>query len=85
MAVDTRTLSELQQHNEFTHRHVGPDAAEQQAMLSALGSSSLDDPITDTVPGSILQKDAPTMDAGISEVAALAELKALADQNKVNK
>lgn len=85
MAVDTRTLSELQQHNEFTHRHVGPDAAEQNAMLSALGSSSLDNLITDTVPGTILQKDALTMDAGISEVAALAELKALADQNTVNK
>lgn len=85
MAVDTRTLSELEQHNEFTHRHVGPDAAEQQTMLGTLGASSLQDLIEQTVPGSIRLDDALDMSTGISEVAALAELKALADQNKINK
>ncbi|WP_028303861.1 aminomethyl-transferring glycine dehydrogenase [Oceanospirillum maris] len=85
MAVDTRTLTELEQHNEFTQRHVGPDAAEQQTMLNVLGSDSLDDLIEKTVPGSIRLEEALAMDSGISEVAALAELKALADQNQINK
>ncbi|MAC48594.1 MAG: glycine dehydrogenase (aminomethyl-transferring), partial [Oceanospirillum sp.] len=85
MAVDTRALSELEQHNEFTHRHVGPDAAEQQAMLDSLGVSTLQELIEQTVPGSIRLDDALDMDLGITEVAALAELKALADQNTVNK
>lgn len=85
MAVETRALSELEHHNEFTHRHVGPDAAEQQAMLESLGVSSLQELIEQTVPDSIRLDDALDMDLGMTEVAALAELKALADQNKVNK
>ncbi len=85
MAVDTRALSELEQHNEFTHRHVGPDAVEQQAMLDSLGVSTLQELIEQTVPDSIRLDDALDMDLGITEVEALAELKALADQNKVNK
>ncbi|MGB0466609.1 MAG: aminomethyl-transferring glycine dehydrogenase [Pontibacterium sp.] len=85
MAVETRTLSELEQRNEFTRRHVGPDAAEQQAMLETLGVNTLDELIEQTVPDSIRLDDALDMDLGISEVEALAELKALADQNKVNK
>lgn len=85
MAVETRTLSELEQRNEFTRRHVGPDAAEQQAMLDTLGVGTLEELIEQTVPDSIRLDDALDMDLGISEVEALAELKALADQNKVNK
>jgi glycine dehydrogenase len=85
MAVETRALSELEQHNEFTHRHVGPDSAEQQAMLETLGVSTLQELIEQTVPDSIRLDDALDMDLGITEVEALAELKALADQNKVNK
>ena len=85
MAVETRALSDLEQHNEFTHRHVGPDAAEQQAMLESLGVSSLQELIEQTVPDSIRLDDALDMDLGITEVEALAELKALADQNTVNK
>ena len=85
MAVETRALSELEHHNEFTHRHVGPDSAEQQAMLETLGVSTLQELIEQTVPDSIRLDDALDMDLGITEVAALAELKALADQNKVNK
>ncbi|MBB1485060.1 aminomethyl-transferring glycine dehydrogenase [Oceanospirillum sediminis] len=85
MAVETRALSDLEQHNEFTHRHVGPDAAEQKAMLESLGVSSLQELIEQTVPDSIRLDDALDMDLGITEVEALAELKALADQNTVNK
>ncbi|WP_372832547.1 aminomethyl-transferring glycine dehydrogenase [Pontibacterium sp.] len=85
MAVEKRTLSELEQRNEFTRRHVGPDAAEQQAMLETLGVSTLQELIEQTVPDSIRLDDALDMDLGISEVEALAELKALANQNKVNK
>ncbi|MBY4675170.1 aminomethyl-transferring glycine dehydrogenase [Marinobacterium arenosum] len=85
MAVETRALSELEQNSEFTRRHVGSDAAEQQAMLAELGVDSLDALIEQTVPDSIRLDDALDMPTGVTEAEALAELKALASQNKVNK
>ncbi|MBP0049441.1 aminomethyl-transferring glycine dehydrogenase [Marinobacterium sp. AK62] len=85
MAVEMRTLAELEQPSEFTRRHVGPDAAEQQAMLESLGLESLQELIKQTVPDAIRLDDALDMDLGVTEVAALAELKALASRNKVNK
>ncbi|WP_027857624.1 aminomethyl-transferring glycine dehydrogenase [Marinobacterium jannaschii] len=85
MAVETRALTELEQRNEFTRRHVGPDAAEQQAMLETLGVNTLDELIAQTVPDSIRLDDALDMDLGISESDALAELRAMADKNTVNK
>jgi len=85
MAVETRALSELENHAEFTRRHVSADAAEQQAMLQELGVDSLDALIEQTVPDSIRLDDALDMAEGISERAALEELKGLASLNKVNK
>jgi len=85
MAVETRALSELENNAEFTARHVSITADEQQAMLQELGAESLDALIEQTVPDAIRLDDALNMDQGITERAALAELKALASENKVNK
>ncbi|MCJ8299617.1 MAG: aminomethyl-transferring glycine dehydrogenase [Pseudomonadales bacterium] len=85
MTNETSTLNDLENHSEFTRRHVGPSAKEQQNMLAALDLNSLDQLIEKTVPDSIRLDDALNMDKGVSETAALAELRALADQNKVNK
>ncbi|UTW10816.1 aminomethyl-transferring glycine dehydrogenase [Marinobacterium rhizophilum] len=85
MTVETRTLAQLEQRNEFTRRHVGPDTAEQQAMLAELGLDSLKTLIEHTVPDAIRLDDALAMDWGVSEIDALAELRVLASQNKVNK
>ena len=80
-----RTLAELQEKGAFAHRHIGPDAAEQQAMLNELGLASLDELINKTVPESILLDQPLAMDSGKTEEEALAYLKSLADQNTVNK
>ncbi|MCV6610997.1 MAG: aminomethyl-transferring glycine dehydrogenase [Amphritea sp.] len=85
MAVDTQTLSALEQTHDFTRRHVGPDAEQTQAMLSELGVNSVEELITQTVPDSIRLDDALDMDDSMTESDALAYLKSLADQNKVNK
>ena len=37
------SLSQLQQPDAFLRRHIGPDAAEQQAMLEVLGLASRDE------------------------------------------
>ena len=57
MAVDNQTrtslmaLTELEQNDSFTHRHIGPDVSEQQQMLTALGMESLDEPGTANCAG----------------------------------
>ena len=47
------TLSELENAAPFASRHIGPDAAEQQTMLSALGFESLDDLVAAAMPDRI--------------------------------
>ena len=91
MAVDNQSptslmaLTELEQNDSFTHRHIGPDEAEQQHMLASLGMESLDELVQQTVPESILLKEDLNLPQGLNEEKALAELKELAQQNIVNK
>ncbi|WP_415905660.1 aminomethyl-transferring glycine dehydrogenase [Neptuniibacter sp. QD48_55] len=85
MAVETRTLSDLQQTTDFTRRHLGPDSEQTQEMLSFLGLNSMDELITQTVPDSIRLDDALDMADSKTEADALAYIKTLADKNKVNK
>lgn len=74
---------ELDPHSDFIPRHIGPDSADQAAMLSAIGLDSLDTLIHQVVPASILKNDALKLPAPRSEVDALAELRAIASRNKV--
>ncbi len=69
----------------FVARHIGPREDEIQSMLKVLGYSSLDE-LTDTViPGGIQDNQILDVPAGISEEAALAELRRLANENQVLK
>jgi glycine dehydrogenase len=78
-------LSTLEQHDEFIGRHIGPCASEIAAMLAAIGADSLDQLIDQTVPAAIrLPADLP-LPAPRREHEALADLKAIADKNVVNK
>jgi len=69
---------------DFISRHIGPSREEQAEMLAAVGATSLEDLLARVVPAQIVGKplDLP---AGISEVAALAELRELANRNQVYK
>ena len=67
----------------FTQRHIGPDAAEQAAMLTTLGLANVSDLIDQTVPGAIRLQRPLAVEPGLSEVEALAELKRIASQNQV--
>jgi len=78
-------LSALEQHDEFIGRHIGPCSTEIAAMLAAMGADSLDALIDQTVPAAIrLPADLP-LPAPRREHEALADLKALASKNVVNK
>jgi glycine dehydrogenase len=68
----------------FADRHIGPTAAEQAAMLDALGYPSLDALVDAVVPASIRDHEPLDVPAAASETEVIAELRALATQNKVS-
>ncbi|WP_022961702.1 aminomethyl-transferring glycine dehydrogenase [Halopseudomonas pelagia] len=79
----TPSLTDLEQTDAFLRRHIGPDAAEQQAMLDTLGVESLDALINQTVPHSILRKDLLNLQAPRSEAEVLGYLKGVASKNEI--
>lgn len=74
-----------QQQNEFSGRHIGPNKQEKEAMLSAIGVSSLDELISKTIPDAIRIKGDLEIPAPVSEFEYLSELKKVAAKNKVFK
>ncbi|WP_299729078.1 aminomethyl-transferring glycine dehydrogenase [uncultured Endozoicomonas sp.] len=83
--VTLPTLAELENNEQFTHRHLGSDSAEQHAMLEVLGHQHLSELIDETVPGRIRLGRELDLPGEKTEPQALAELQALAKQNTVNK
>ena len=77
------SLSQLRDPEAFLRRHLGPDAAEQQAMLDSLGLGSRVELIEQTVPPSIRLNRALDLPPALDEQAALAKLRGYADQNQV--
>lgn len=79
------SLTQLENHDEFIARHIGPDDADIAAMLTVVGATSLDD-LTDKIrPAAIANKAALALPAPMTEAAALAEMKRIASKNKVLK
>src|SRR5215469_14386737 len=86
--IETRPLNELEQHDAFSGRHIGPDAAEQERMLKELGFATRAALMDAVLPANIRRKDA--LPLGIftqpkSEYEALNQLRTLAEKNRVYK
>lgn len=77
------SLSQLRDPNAFLRRHLGPDAAEQQAMLDSLGLGSRVELIEQTVPPGIRLNRPLDLPPALDEEAALAKLRGYAEQNQV--
>ncbi|MBH8611451.1 glycine dehydrogenase (aminomethyl-transferring) [Pseudomonas mohnii] len=77
------SLSQLRDPNAFLRRHLGPDAAEQQAMLDSLGLGSRVELIEQTVPPGIRLNRVLDLPPALDEEAALAKLRGYAEQNQV--
>ncbi|GAA6131212.1 aminomethyl-transferring glycine dehydrogenase [Halopseudomonas sabulinigri] len=77
------SLTDLEQTDDFIRRHIGPDAAEQQAMLDTLGAATLEDLVGQTVPQSILRNELLELGAPRSEAEVLGYLKQVASRNQV--
>ena len=65
----------------FANRHIGPDDAEQQTMLSVLGFDSLDKLMSAAVPDSIRTAADLALPEAVSEEQAARELRELAGLN----
>jgi len=76
-------LSDLDAADRFVTRHVGADTDEQAKMLAAVGYGSLEELCAAAVPGSILVHEPLRLPPAGSESRVAAELRALADRNRV--
>ena len=81
--TDRPSLAELENSAEFATRHIGPDEAEIDSMLSAVGAASLDEMVEQTVPQSIRTADPLDLPEPVTEVEAIARLESIAAENRV--
>ncbi|MEY4079286.1 MAG: aminomethyl-transferring glycine dehydrogenase, partial [Actinomycetota bacterium] len=70
-------------HKDFKYRHIGTTASDQQIMLEAIGYSSIQQLMDAAVPGVIRFKGEGTLPEPVSEAEALAELRQLANRNRI--
>ncbi|KRG42345.1 glycine dehydrogenase [Stenotrophomonas panacihumi] len=83
MSQNTSSLRALEHHDAFIARHIGPNDAEIAQMLGVVGHASLDALTDAIVPGSIKSAAPLALPEAISEVEALAKIRAIADKNQV--
>ncbi|HET6787674.1 MAG TPA: glycine dehydrogenase (aminomethyl-transferring), partial [Aquabacterium sp.] len=77
------SLAELENATEFQARHLGPWEQEQAHLLSVIGVASRQALMDGFVPASIHRAQPMDLPAPLTEAQALAELKSIAQQNKV--
>jgi glycine dehydrogenase len=80
-----KPLGELENPSEFVARHIGIGEADETHMLSVIGEASRRALIDGIVPRSIARSQGMQLPPAVTEAAALAELKALAQKNQVLK
>ncbi|MGH8190867.1 MAG: aminomethyl-transferring glycine dehydrogenase [Rhodanobacteraceae bacterium] len=85
MTQNIPTLHDLEQHDAFIGRHIGPDDAEIAEMLGTVDYDSLDALTDAIVPAAIRQKNPLALPPAITETEALAKIRAIADKNQVFK
>ena len=82
-ATPTSSLRDLEHHDAFLERHIGPNDAEIAHMLGVVGHDSLD-ALTDAIVPANIKSPAPlALPAPVSEVDALAKIRVIANQNQV--
>lgn len=71
------------QANEFVPRHIGPDEAATQQMLKKIGTASVEELISNTVPPAIRMNHALNIPPAMSEHEYLKHIKEVSVKNKV--
>ena len=77
------SLRSLEHHDAFIERHIGPNDAEVAAMLREVGFDSLEAFTDAIVPASIKSTAPLALPESMTEVDALAKIRAIADKNQV--
>ena len=77
------SLRALEHHDAFIERHIGPNDAEIATMLSVVGHDSLEALTDAIVPASIKSAAPLALPQAVTEVEALAKIRAVADKNQV--
>ena len=77
------SLRQLEHHDAFLERHIGPNDAEIAHMLRTVGHDSLESLTDAIVPGSIKSAAPLALPEAISEVEAIAKIRAVASRNQV--
>ncbi|KFN41613.1 aminomethyl-transferring glycine dehydrogenase [Arenimonas metalli] len=77
------SLRSLEHHDAFLERHIGPNDAEIAHMLRVVGQPSLDALTDAIVPASIKSPGPLALPAPVTEVEAIAKIRAIADKNQV--
>ncbi|WP_313643834.1 aminomethyl-transferring glycine dehydrogenase [Stenotrophomonas sp.] len=83
MTQNIPSLRELEHNSAFVDRHIGPNDAEIAQMLRTVGHDSLESLTDAIVPGSIKSPAPLALPESLTEVDALAKIRAIADKNKV--
>ncbi|MBY4596818.1 aminomethyl-transferring glycine dehydrogenase [bacterium BD-1] len=77
------SLRQLEHHDAFLERHIGPNDAEIAHMLRVVGHDSLDAMTDAIVPASIKSAAPLALPAPVTEVEAIAKIRAIAQKNQV--
>ncbi len=77
------SLRDLEHHHAFVERHIGPNDAEIAQMLRTVGHDSLDALTDAIVPATIKPSGGLDLPGGLTEVEALARIRAIAQKNDV--
>ncbi len=77
------SLRDLEHHSAFVERHIGPNDAEIAQMLHTIDQDSLEAMTDAIVPASIKSAAPLALPEAITEVEALAKIRAIARKNKV--
>ncbi|MDP1896148.1 MAG: aminomethyl-transferring glycine dehydrogenase, partial [Hydrogenophaga sp.] len=80
-----KPLDQLENASEFIARHIGISETDEAHMLSVIGEASRRALIDSIVPRSIARSQGMQLPPAVTEAAALAELKALAQKNQLLK
>lgn len=85
MSPNTPSLRELEHHDAFVQRHIGPNDAEIAQMLSVIGHPTLES-MTDAIVPAKIKSSAPlALPEAITEEEALARIGQIAQKNQVFK
>jgi len=83
MSQTPSSLRELENHDAFIARHIGPNDAEIAHMLHTVGHDSLESMTDAIVPAKIKSAAPLALPAAMTEEDALARIRAVADKNQV--